>query len=106
LLLAVGNALVVRSLELGQGRGRGLVQEQRHRLRLLRPGHQHRVAAQHHGLVLHLVPVNPTASWCRSCPSRFCPRSCSPPRPCSRRPWTGWWWRCPGRAPCTWGPRW
>ena len=149
LLLVPGIVSPLQPLELGQSRGRGLVQQQRHGLRLLRLGHQHRVAAQHHRLVLHLVPVNPRehlgqprvrhavgdpvqqvqvsrplgfvvhsapcgcpaswwsgASWCRSCPSRSCPRSCSPPRPCSRPPWTGWWWRCPGRAPCTWGPRW
>uniref|UniRef100_A0A8C1ML60 Uncharacterized protein n=1 Tax=Cyprinus carpio TaxID=7962 RepID=A0A8C1ML60_CYPCA len=37
----------------------GLVEEQRHGLRLLRLGHQHGVAAQHHRLVLHLVPVDP-----------------------------------------------
>uniref|UniRef100_A0A673JWC2 Uncharacterized protein n=1 Tax=Sinocyclocheilus rhinocerous TaxID=307959 RepID=A0A673JWC2_9TELE len=36
-----------------------LVEEQRHGLRLLRLGHQHGVAAQHHRLVLHLVPVDP-----------------------------------------------
>uniref|UniRef100_A0A3B3HHZ1 Uncharacterized protein n=1 Tax=Oryzias latipes TaxID=8090 RepID=A0A3B3HHZ1_ORYLA len=34
-------------------------QQQRHRLGFLRLGHQHRVAAQHHCFVLHLVPVNP-----------------------------------------------
>ncbi|MFT7818846.1 large subunit GTPase 1 homolog, partial [Arapaima gigas] len=37
----------------------GLVQQQRHGLGLLRLGHQHGVAAQHHRLVLHLVPVDP-----------------------------------------------
>uniref|UniRef100_A0A3B4TJN2 Uncharacterized protein n=1 Tax=Seriola dumerili TaxID=41447 RepID=A0A3B4TJN2_SERDU len=37
-----------------------LVKKQRHGFCLLRLGHQHCVAAQHHGLVLHLVPVNPS----------------------------------------------
>uniref|UniRef100_A0A8C9TRN3 Uncharacterized protein n=1 Tax=Scleropages formosus TaxID=113540 RepID=A0A8C9TRN3_SCLFO len=37
----------------------GLVQQQRHGLRLLRLGHEHGVTAQHHRLVLHLVPVDP-----------------------------------------------
>lgn len=46
-------------LELGQRRGRGLVEQQRHGFRLLGLGHEHGVAAQHHGLVLHLVPVDP-----------------------------------------------
>uniref|UniRef100_A0A3Q3GL28 Secreted protein n=1 Tax=Labrus bergylta TaxID=56723 RepID=A0A3Q3GL28_9LABR len=36
-----------------------LVQQQRHGLCLLWLRHQHCVAAQHHRLVLHLVPVNP-----------------------------------------------
>uniref|UniRef100_A0A8C3A322 Uncharacterized protein n=1 Tax=Cyclopterus lumpus TaxID=8103 RepID=A0A8C3A322_CYCLU len=40
-----------------RGRGRGLVQQQRHGLCLLRLGHQHCVAAQHHGLVLHFPRV-------------------------------------------------
>uniref|UniRef100_A0A3Q3RFG6 Uncharacterized protein n=1 Tax=Mastacembelus armatus TaxID=205130 RepID=A0A3Q3RFG6_9TELE len=37
-----------------------LVQQQSHGLRLLWLGHQYCVAAQHHGFVLHLVPVNPS----------------------------------------------
>uniref|UniRef100_A0A8C3HSA5 Uncharacterized protein n=1 Tax=Chrysemys picta bellii TaxID=8478 RepID=A0A8C3HSA5_CHRPI len=45
--------------ELGQRRGRGLVEQQRHGPRLLGPGDQHGVAAQHHRLVLQLVPVDP-----------------------------------------------
>uniref|UniRef100_A0A8C3V0X9 Uncharacterized protein n=1 Tax=Catharus ustulatus TaxID=91951 RepID=A0A8C3V0X9_CATUS len=42
-----------------EGGGRGLVEEQGHGARLVGLGHQHGVAAQHHGLVLHLVPVHP-----------------------------------------------
>uniref|UniRef100_A0A3B4ZG52 Uncharacterized protein n=1 Tax=Stegastes partitus TaxID=144197 RepID=A0A3B4ZG52_9TELE len=60
LLLLVPRVVApLQPLELGQRRGGGLVQQQRHGLRLLRLGHEHRVAAQHHGFVLHLVPVNP-----------------------------------------------
>uniref|UniRef100_A0A8C0Z1Z3 Uncharacterized protein n=2 Tax=Canis lupus familiaris TaxID=9615 RepID=A0A8C0Z1Z3_CANLF len=46
-------------LELRQRVGRRLVEQQRHGLRLLGLGHEHRVAAQHHRLVLELVPVHP-----------------------------------------------
>uniref|UniRef100_A0A4W6DT44 Uncharacterized protein n=1 Tax=Lates calcarifer TaxID=8187 RepID=A0A4W6DT44_LATCA len=45
------------------GRGRSLVQEQRHGLCLLRLGHQHCVAAQHHGLVLHLPRVRDAVGY-------------------------------------------
>uniref|UniRef100_A0A8C3KBH6 Uncharacterized protein n=1 Tax=Calidris pygmaea TaxID=425635 RepID=A0A8C3KBH6_9CHAR len=40
-------------------RGRGLVEQQGHGLRLLGLGDQHGVAAQHHRLVLQLVAVDP-----------------------------------------------
>uniref|UniRef100_A0A6I8PFD3 Uncharacterized protein n=1 Tax=Ornithorhynchus anatinus TaxID=9258 RepID=A0A6I8PFD3_ORNAN len=39
--------------------GRGLVEQQGHGLGLLRLGDEHGVAAQHDGLVLHLVAVDP-----------------------------------------------
>uniref|UniRef100_A0A674GRE6 Tektin n=1 Tax=Taeniopygia guttata TaxID=59729 RepID=A0A674GRE6_TAEGU len=45
--------------ELGQCRGRSLVEQQGHGLRLLGLGDQHGVAAQHHRLVLQLVAVDP-----------------------------------------------
>uniref|UniRef100_A0A663DYI7 Uncharacterized protein n=1 Tax=Aquila chrysaetos chrysaetos TaxID=223781 RepID=A0A663DYI7_AQUCH len=48
-----------RAAELGQRRGRGLVEQQGHGLRLLGLGDQHGVAAQHHRLVLQLVAVDP-----------------------------------------------
>uniref|UniRef100_A0A8C3QAG0 Uncharacterized protein n=1 Tax=Geospiza parvula TaxID=87175 RepID=A0A8C3QAG0_GEOPR len=47
------------ALELVEGGGRGLVEEQGHGARLVGLGDQHGVAAQHHRLVLHLVPVHP-----------------------------------------------
>uniref|UniRef100_A0A8C7E3N5 Uncharacterized protein n=1 Tax=Naja naja TaxID=35670 RepID=A0A8C7E3N5_NAJNA len=49
----------LQPLELVEGGGRGLEEEPGRRLRLLGPGEQHRVAAQRHRLVLHLVPVDP-----------------------------------------------
>uniref|UniRef100_A0A670ZIF9 Uncharacterized protein n=1 Tax=Pseudonaja textilis TaxID=8673 RepID=A0A670ZIF9_PSETE len=49
----------LQPLELVEGGGRGLEEELGGRLRLLGPGEQHRVAAQRHRLVLHLVPVHP-----------------------------------------------
>uniref|UniRef100_A0A8C3GUM5 Uncharacterized protein n=1 Tax=Corvus moneduloides TaxID=1196302 RepID=A0A8C3GUM5_CORMO len=60
LLLDVAEiALSLEALELVEGGGRGLVEEQRHGARLVGLGDQHGVAAQHHRLVLHLVPVHP-----------------------------------------------
>uniref|UniRef100_A0AAY4DTA0 Secreted protein n=1 Tax=Denticeps clupeoides TaxID=299321 RepID=A0AAY4DTA0_9TELE len=59
LLLVPGIVPALEPLKLGQGRGRGLVEEQRHGFGLLRFGHEHRVAAKHHRLVLHLVAVDP-----------------------------------------------
>uniref|UniRef100_A0A8C5TYV4 Uncharacterized protein n=1 Tax=Malurus cyaneus samueli TaxID=2593467 RepID=A0A8C5TYV4_9PASS len=60
LLLDVAEiALSLEALELVEGGGRGLVEEQGHGPRLVGLGHQHGVAAQHHRLVLHLVPVHP-----------------------------------------------
>uniref|UniRef100_A0A8D0EPB7 Uncharacterized protein n=1 Tax=Strix occidentalis caurina TaxID=311401 RepID=A0A8D0EPB7_STROC len=47
------------ALELVEGGGGGLVEEQGHGARLVGFGDQDGVAAQHHRLVLHLVPVNP-----------------------------------------------
>uniref|UniRef100_A0A493TLR8 Uncharacterized protein n=1 Tax=Anas platyrhynchos platyrhynchos TaxID=8840 RepID=A0A493TLR8_ANAPP len=46
-------------LELVEGGGGGLEEEQRHGARRGGFGDQDGVAAQHHRLVLHLVPVNP-----------------------------------------------
>uniref|UniRef100_A0A8C5GPZ0 Uncharacterized protein n=1 Tax=Gouania willdenowi TaxID=441366 RepID=A0A8C5GPZ0_GOUWI len=59
LLLVPGIVPAFQSLKVRQSRSRGLVEEQSHGFSLLRLGHQHRVAAQHHRLVLHLVPVDP-----------------------------------------------
>uniref|UniRef100_A0A8B9ZDW5 Uncharacterized protein n=1 Tax=Buteo japonicus TaxID=224669 RepID=A0A8B9ZDW5_9AVES len=47
------------ALELVEGGGGGLVEEQGHGASLVGFGDQDGVAAQHHRLVLHLVPVNP-----------------------------------------------
>uniref|UniRef100_A0A8C5RS82 Uncharacterized protein n=1 Tax=Laticauda laticaudata TaxID=8630 RepID=A0A8C5RS82_LATLA len=49
----------LQPLELVEGGGRGLEEEPGGRLRLLGSGEQHRMAAQRHRLVLHLVPVHP-----------------------------------------------
>uniref|UniRef100_A0A8C4TR41 Uncharacterized protein n=1 Tax=Falco tinnunculus TaxID=100819 RepID=A0A8C4TR41_FALTI len=51
--------LPLEPLELVEGGGGGLVEEQGHGARLVGFGDQDSVAAQHHRLVLHLVPVNP-----------------------------------------------
>uniref|UniRef100_A0A674GIG5 Uncharacterized protein n=1 Tax=Taeniopygia guttata TaxID=59729 RepID=A0A674GIG5_TAEGU len=60
LLLHVAEiALSLEALELVEGGGRGLVEQQGHGARLVGLGEQHGVAAQHHRLVLHLVPVHP-----------------------------------------------
>uniref|UniRef100_A0A8D0EG84 Prostaglandin E receptor 4 n=1 Tax=Strix occidentalis caurina TaxID=311401 RepID=A0A8D0EG84_STROC len=60
LLLLVPRVVpLLQSAELGQRRGRGLVEQQGHGLRLLGLGDQHGVAAQHHRLVLQLVAVDP-----------------------------------------------
>uniref|UniRef100_A0A672TZY7 Uncharacterized protein n=1 Tax=Strigops habroptila TaxID=2489341 RepID=A0A672TZY7_STRHB len=47
-------------LELVEGGGRGLVEEQGHGACLVGFGHEDGVAPQHHRLVLHLVPVDPS----------------------------------------------
>uniref|UniRef100_A0A670IFY9 Uncharacterized protein n=1 Tax=Podarcis muralis TaxID=64176 RepID=A0A670IFY9_PODMU len=59
LLLVPRVGALLQAAELGQRRRRRLVEEQRHGARLLGLGDQHGVAAQQHGLVLHLVPVDP-----------------------------------------------
>uniref|UniRef100_A0A8B9ZV64 Uncharacterized protein n=1 Tax=Anas zonorhyncha TaxID=75864 RepID=A0A8B9ZV64_9AVES len=51
--------LPLEPLELVEGGGGGLEEEQRHGVRRGGFGDQDGVAAQHHRLVLHLVPVNP-----------------------------------------------
>uniref|UniRef100_A0A8C4KKI6 Uncharacterized protein n=1 Tax=Dromaius novaehollandiae TaxID=8790 RepID=A0A8C4KKI6_DRONO len=60
LLLLVPRVVpLLQPAELGQRRGRGLVEQQGHGLRLLGLGDEHGVAAQHHRLVLQLVAVDP-----------------------------------------------
>uniref|UniRef100_A0A8C0TZY1 Uncharacterized protein n=1 Tax=Cyanistes caeruleus TaxID=156563 RepID=A0A8C0TZY1_CYACU len=60
LLLLVPRVVpLLQPAELGQCRGRSLVEQQGHGLRLLGLGDQHGVAAQHHRLVLQLVAVDP-----------------------------------------------
>uniref|UniRef100_A0A8C8APU3 Uncharacterized protein n=1 Tax=Otus sunia TaxID=257818 RepID=A0A8C8APU3_9STRI len=60
LLLLVPRVVpLLQPAELGQRRGRGLVEQQGHGLRLLGLGDQHGVTAQHHRLVLQLVAVDP-----------------------------------------------
>uniref|UniRef100_A0A8D2KX67 Uncharacterized protein n=1 Tax=Varanus komodoensis TaxID=61221 RepID=A0A8D2KX67_VARKO len=51
--------LPLQALELAEGRVRGLAQQQGHGAGLLRLGEEDGVAAQHHRLVLDLVPVDP-----------------------------------------------
>uniref|UniRef100_A0A8C5UGV5 Uncharacterized protein n=1 Tax=Malurus cyaneus samueli TaxID=2593467 RepID=A0A8C5UGV5_9PASS len=60
LLLLVPRVVpLLQPAELGQCRGRSLVKQQGHGLRLLGLRDQHGVAAQHHRLVLQLVAVDP-----------------------------------------------
>uniref|UniRef100_A0A3B4CHS7 Uncharacterized protein n=1 Tax=Pygocentrus nattereri TaxID=42514 RepID=A0A3B4CHS7_PYGNA len=89
LLLVPGIITPLEPLELSQRRRRRLVQQQRHGLGLLRLGHQHGMAAQHDGLVLQLVTIDP---------GKYLGQA-----------WIGHTvgdpvqQRCPDTAPCTWG---
>uniref|UniRef100_A0A674KAV7 Uncharacterized protein n=1 Tax=Terrapene triunguis TaxID=2587831 RepID=A0A674KAV7_9SAUR len=56
---APGVVLSLQALEVAEGGAGRLVEQPRHGPRLLRLGEQRGVAAQHHRLVLHLVPVDP-----------------------------------------------
>uniref|UniRef100_A0A4X2KS73 Uncharacterized protein n=1 Tax=Vombatus ursinus TaxID=29139 RepID=A0A4X2KS73_VOMUR len=124
LLLLVARVVApLESFEFGQGRGRRLVEQQRHGLGLLGLGHEHRMAAKHDGFVFQLVPVDPgedlgqarvrhavgdavqQVQVARPLERLVVGVSYPPPGRCSRRRATGWWSRCPGTAQCTWGPR-
>lgn len=52
-------ALALQTLEVAEGRQRGLAEQAGQGARLVRPRQQHGVAAQHHGLVARLVAVDP-----------------------------------------------